>query len=180
MKKNLAIMALAFSGAAFAGGFANVDVEHVTDRTTGDKSTAQYVRAGTQLGNYNVGLQSRTSRANDGGTMFNSLETYVGKSVGAFSPFVGVGYDNGLNGARGGQYTYGVVGVNAGTKVGPGYAMGGIKTRVNWDHDNPKQTVVFANYSIPVAKQVSVGLGVSRSSQDIKERGLSAGVTVAF
>ena len=180
MKKYLAILALAFTGASFAGGFANVDVEHVTDRSTGAKSTAQYIRAGTELGGYNVGLQSRTARANDGGTMFNSLETYVGKSIGAFSPFVGVGYDNGLNGARGGQYTYGVVGVNAGTKVGPGFAMGGVKTRVNWDHDNPKQTVVFANYSIPVAKQVSVGLGVSRSSQDIKERGLSAGVTVAF
>lgn len=180
MKKNLAILALAFSGVAFAGGFANVDVEHVTDRTTGAKSTAQYVRAGTEINGLNVGLQSRTARSNDGGTMFNSLETYVGKSIGAFSPFVGVGYDNGLNGALGGQYTYGVVGLNAGAKVGPGFAMAGVKTRVNWDHDKPKQTVTFVNYSVPVTKQVSVGLGLSRSQQDIKERGMSAGVTVAF
>jgi len=181
MKKfAIATILAAVTGIASAGGFINADVEHVTDRASGAKSTVQYVRGGATIEGINYGFQSRTARYNDGSGMYNSLEGYVGRSYGPFSPFVGVGYDNGKNGAVNGQYTYGVVGLNAGTKVGPGFALAGAKTRVNWDHDNPKQTVLFAGYSVPVTKQVSLGVGLSRSYQDIKERGVNAGVTVAF
>lgn len=179
--KKIAIVALAaLSFAATAADFVSIDVDHVTDRTTHQKSTAEYIRAGKEINGIQYGLQSRTARYADNTGMFNSLELTAGKSVGVFSPFAGVGFDNGKNGVVGGQYQYGVVGVTAGTKVGPGFLLGGIKTRVNWDHSNPKQTVEFASYSIPVAQKVALNVSVSRSDQTIKERALGVGVSVGF
>lgn len=181
MKKiALATILAATVSVANAAGYVNLDVEQVTDRATDAKSAVQYLRAGTQINGVNYGIQSRTSRDADRGGMYNSLEGYVGRTYGYVSPFVGVGYDNGHNGADHGQYTYGLIGAKSTVFVGPGALTAGVKTRVNWDSDNPRQTVVFAGYSVPVTKQVSLGVGVSHSSQDIKERGVNAGVTVAF
>jgi hypothetical protein len=179
--KKIAIATLAaLAFAASAADYASVDVERVTDRVTQAKSVAEYVRVGKEIGGVQYGLQSRTSRPVSGGTMFNSLEVTAGKNVGAFQPFVGIGYDNGTNGALNGQYQYGLVGVTTGLPVGPGYLLGGIKTRVNWDHNNPKQTVEFATYSIPVAQKVSLNLNASRSGQTIKERALGVGIGIGF
>jgi len=58
--------------------------------------------------------------------------------------------------------------------------MAGAKTRVNWDSANPKQSVVFASYDMPVISKVSVGLGVSQSYQDIQERAVGLTVSVGF
>jgi hypothetical protein len=55
-----------------------------------------------------------------------------------------------------------------------------MKTRVNWDSANPKQTVAFAGVSYPLTKSVSVELDVSRSYQDIKEKAAGVGVRVNF
>ena len=166
--------------AASAANFVSLDVETVKDSVTSAKSTAQYLRVGKEVAGLQLGLQSRTSRSGVGGTMFNSLEATAGKAVGQFTPFVGVGYDNGLNGAKNGQYEYGLVGVTTGTGIGPGYLFGGVKTRVNWDSANPKQTVAFGTYSVPVAKNVSVNLNASRSYQTIKESAYGVGLTIGF
>ena len=96
---------------ASAANFVSLDIENVEDSVTSAKSTAQYLRVGKELAGLQLGLQSRTSRSDAGGSMYNSLEATVGKPVGQFTPFVGVGYDNGLNGAKNGQYEYGLVGV---------------------------------------------------------------------
>jgi hypothetical protein len=168
------------AASASAANFVSVDIETVKDSVTNAKSTAQYVRVGKELAGLQLGLQSRTSRADAGGSMFNSLEVTAGKPVGQFTPFVGVGYDNGLNGAKNGQYEYGLVGVTAGRAIGPGYLFGGVKTRVNWDSANPKQTVAFGTYSVPVAKNVSVNFNTSRSYQDIKESAYGLGLTIGF
>jgi hypothetical protein len=45
---------------------------------------------------------------------------------------------------------------------------------------DPKQTVGFAGYTVPVAKDVALNVGVSRSGGDIKERGVSAGLSFGF
>jgi len=174
-------MALAFASTAFAADYASVDVDRVTDRATGQTSLAQYLRVGKEVSGIQLGLQGRTARYDDNTGMSNSLEFTAGKSFGLpVTPFVGVGYDNGKNGAVNGQYTYGLVGLTTGTKVGPGYLMGGVKTRVNFDSANPKQTVTFASYSVPVAKAISVNLNLSHSAQDIQERSLGFGVSVGF
>ena len=165
---------------ASAANFVSLDIENVEVSVTSAKSTAQYLRVGKELAGLQLGLQSRTSRSDAGGSMYNSLEATVGKPVGQFTPFVGVGYDNGLNGAKNGQYEYGLVGVTTGTKVGPGFAFGGVKTRVNWDSSNPKQTVAFGTYSIPLTKAVSVNVNASRSYQDIKESAYGLGLTIGF
>ena len=169
---------------AFAVDFVSVTAEHVTDRATSAKSTVEYVRAGKEINGIQYGLQSRTARSNDGTGLYSSLEGTVGKNytVGAFGvqPFVGAGRDFTKNGASE-PYTYGLVGVNAGLPVGPGYALVGVKTRAGSTEDTrTKQTLTYAQYAYPVAKQVSLTAGLTRSTQDIKERAYSIGVQVGF
>ena len=178
MKKIAIASLIAIAGAVQAGGFVSYGVDQVTDRVSNQQSIAQYVRAGTTLGGFNLGLQNRNARTNDNQSMFNSLELTAGKTVFGINPFVGVGFDNGGAGAK--PYEYGLVGANAGVKVGPGYAMAGAKTRVNWDSTNPKQSVVFVSYDMPVISKVSVGVGVSQSYQDIQDRAVGLTVSVGF
>lgn len=182
MKKIFAILALAVSASAFAVDFVSVDVDNVKSRNGGTDSTAQYVRAGKGFGDYQVNLQSRTARFTDG-VVVNSLETTVANNkvnVLGITPFVGAGHDNGFNG--GASFNYGLVGATYGRPVGPGFALLGVKTRVGSTEDGArtKQTVSFATYSIPVAKNVAFNLNASRSSQDIKEKAFGAGISVGF
>lgn len=183
MKKILAILALATFGTAFAADYVSVDVDSVTGLNGASNSTAQYVRAGKSLGNYQFGLQSRTANFKDGG-LVNSIEVTAANNKVSFArvtPFVGVGHDNGFNGANGSAYTYGLVGVTAGMPVGPGFALVGVKTRVGSDEQNrTKQTVAFATYSIPLVKNVSVNLNASKSYKDIRENALGLGLSFNF
>jgi hypothetical protein len=182
MKKIFAILALAISGTAFAADYVSVDVDNVQGRKGAHDSTAQYVRAGKAFGDYQVGLQSRSARRDDG-LVLNSLETTVANSkigVAGVTPFVGIGHDNGFD--RGQSYNYGLVGATYGRPVGPGFLLLGAKTRVGSTEDGArtKQTVGFTTYSIPVAKNVAFNLNASRSGQDIKEKAFGAGISVAF
>ncbi len=183
MKKILAIVALAISGTAFAADYVSIDVDAVKGVNGAKDSTAQYVRAGKQLGNYQLGVQARTATI-DGGGMLNSLEATVANNRVSFAgvtPFVGVGHDNGFNGATGAAYTYGLVGATYGRPVGPGFALLGVKTRVGSDEaTRTAQTVAFATYSIPLAKSVSVNLNASKSYQDIKENAMGVGLAFNF
>jgi len=181
MKKTILSLSLAVSTTIVsAANFASVDVESVKD-SNGNKSTAQYVRVGKDMGGLNLGLQVRTATLDSGG-MLNSVEGTVGKSVNLvglpISAYAGVGHDNGLNGGT--SYQYGVVGVNTGFKVGPLWAYTGAKTRVNWDSANPSQTLGFAGISYNLSKDVSVNAGVSKSWGDIKETTRGLGLRVNF
>ena len=180
MKKILAILALATLGTAFAADYVSVDVDHVKSNSGYASSTAQYVRAGKEVAGLQLGVQSRTSVSSNGG-MYNSLETTVGKSISGFTPFVGMGFDNGLNGAKNGDFRYTLAGVTTGTPVLGGYALGGLKTRLTSSEANmTHQTVAFGTYSYPVAKGVAVNLNVSKSYQDIKENTYGLGVGFSF
>lgn len=185
MKKFAIAILSALSFGAFAADFVSVSVDHVKDRATDAKSTVQYVRAGKEINGLQYGLQSRAGRRDDGTGLFYSLEGTVGKNVQVagltVTPFVGAGRDLTKNGANE-PYTYGLIGANVGTPVLGGYAMAGVKTRAGstQDGDRTKQTVTFASYAYPVAKQVSLVAGISRSAQDIKERAYSLGVQVGF
>jgi hypothetical protein len=125
-------------------------------------------------------IQQRTGIYQNGGGTFTSLETTVGKSLGPIMPYVGYGYDNGLSGKPATKYDYGIIGANAGMPVGIGYALAGIKTRVNWTDTNPKQTVAWGTYSVPVAKSVSINLNVSKSYQTITENAYGLGIGLKF
>lgn len=183
MKKIFAILAMALFGTAFAADYVSVDVDQVRGLHGAGDSTAQYVRAGKGFGNYQVGLQSRTATLENGG-MLNSLEVTAANNkvnVAGITPFVGVGHDNGFNGAKGAAYTYGLVGATVGRPVGPGFALAGVKTRVGSDEAvRTKQTVAFATYSIPVAKGVSVNLNASKSYQTIQENAVGLGLGFSF
>jgi hypothetical protein len=180
MKKIVLVAALLSAfGIANAANFVSIDVDRVTDTKTKVQSTSQYVRAGYDFGGLNYGLQARTSVYENNG-MFNSVEGTVGKSFGPFTPYVGVGHDNGFNGARGKDYQYGLVGVTAGVPVGPVYAFTGVKTRVNFQDNTPSQTLGFVGVSYPLTKAVSVSASVTASRQDIKENAFGVGVRVGF
>lgn len=183
MKKILAIVALALAGTAFAADYVSVDVDTVKGVDGASNSTAQYVRAGKGFGVYQLGLQARTATV-DGGGLLNSLEATVANNslnVAGITPFVGVGYDNGFNGARDANYTYGLVGATYGRPVGPGFALLGAKTRVGSNEGTrTKQSVVFTTYSIPVTKGVAINLNASKSYQDIKENAYGLGLGFSF
>lgn len=181
MKKFLAALAMLSATSAFAANYVSVDVDRVNGVGHGAKdSVAQYVRAGTELGGIQWGLQSRTARTETNNQLFNSMEITGAKSIGFLSPFVGVGRDNGLNGAN--PYNYGLVGATTGFKVGPGFTLLGAKTRVGTTEDGPrtKQTVAFATYSIPVSKTVSLNINASKSYQTIKENSVGLGLGFKF
>ena len=182
MKKLIALLALA-SSTAFAADYVSVDVDHVQGRQGASNSQAQYVRAGKSIGDMQLGLQSRTATV-DGGGMLNSLEATVANNkinLGGITPFVGVGHDNGFNAARGAAYTYGLVGATYGVKVGPGFALAGVKTRVGSDEAHrTKQTVAFGTYSLPLTKTVALNFNASRSGQDIKENAYGLGLGFSF
>ena len=182
MKKILAILALAVSSSAFAVDYVSVDVDNVLGRNGGKDSTAQYVRAGKEIGGIQFGLQGRTATMKDNSGMLSSVEVTAAKNsinVLGITPFVGVGHDNGFNGGT--PYNYGLAGATTGFKVGPGFTLLGVKTRVGTTAAvETKQTVAFATYSIPVAKGVAVNLNASRSYQDIKEDAFGLGLGFSF
>ena len=181
MKKIAIATAIALAaGLASAADYVTVDVDHVKSNSGYASSTAQYVRAGKEVAGLQLGLQSRTSVSSSGG-MYNSLETTVGKNISGFTPFVGMGFDNGLNGAKNGDFRYTLTGVTTGTPVAGGYLLGGVKTRLTSTEANmTHQTVAFGTYSYPVAKGVAVNLNVSKSYQDIKENAMGLGVGFSF
>ena len=182
MKKLLIASALVLASvAASAANFVQIEQENVQARQNGDAdSKATYLRAGKDIGDYSLGFQSRTARFSTA-SIANSLEATVANknvSVAGITPFVGMGHDFGGTGAG---FNYGLVGATTGVKVGPGFALAGVKTRVMRQNDaDPKQTVAFESYAYPVAKNVDFTVGVSRSGQDIKERGVSAGLSFGF
>ena len=181
MKKILIATLTTLAFAAQAANYIQVEQENVQARLKdGSDSAVTYLRAGKDFGDYNVGLQSRTARFDNGGTA-TSLETYLSNkkvSVLGVTPFVGVGHDFGSSTSR--AYNYGLVGATTGVKVGPGFAMVGVNTRVDTNADDPKQTVGWVSYAHPIAKNVALTVGLSRSGETIKERGVSAGVSFGF
>jgi hypothetical protein len=184
MKKFAIAMLTALSFGAFAADFVSVSVEHVKNRSDDSKSTVEYVRAGKEINGLQFGLQSRSARSNDGTGLYSSLEGTVGKNYGVagfnVTPFVGAGRDLTKNGASE-PYTYGIVGANIGKPVLGGYALAGVKTRAgSTETDRTKQTLTYAEFAYPVAKNLALTAGVTRSTQDIKERAYSVGVSVGF
>lgn len=172
------IMALA-AVASHAANFVQVEQENVSGRKGTSDSDATYVRAGKDFGNYTLGLQSRTAKFTNN-TIANSIETTVANknvSVMGITPFVGVGHNFTNNGS---SYNYGLVGATTSMKVGPGFVLAGVKTRVGTGAGEPKQTVGFTSYNLPVAKDVTLSAGLSRSGQTIKEKGVNVGLSFGF
>lgn len=181
MKKLLLALSLASAfGTAQAANFVSFDIDQVKDTRSKAESTAQYFRAGKDVAGVNLGVQVRTAVFDKGG-MLNSVETTVGKDIiKGINTFAGIGYDNGFNGKVNGDFTYGLVGASTGAPIGSMWGYAGAKTRVNWDDNNPKQTVAFAGVSYPIAKHSSVSVGISRSWQDITEKAVSVGLRLSY
>lgn len=178
MKKLIACSLIAFASVASAANFATVDYDNVITRTGAEGSKATTLRVGKELEGLQLGLQARTSKGNVTGNLGGSIEGTVGKNIGGFTPFVGVGHDFGIN--NGPVQNYGLVGAQYGTKVGPGFALAGVKTRVLTNTTDTKQTVAYGVYSIPVTKSVAFNLNASRSSQDIKENSYGVGLSLSY
>lgn len=177
MKKIIAILALALTGTAFAADYVSVDVDNVRGLQGASDSNAQTIRIGKGFGDYQLGLQSRLAKFDNGGATTTVEVTGSKKSlnVAGVTPFVGVGHDNLVG------YNYALVGATYGRSIGPGFALLGVKSRVgSTEVVDTKQTVAFATYSIPVAKGVAVNLNASKSYQDIKENSMGLGLAFNF
>lgn len=180
MKKTLLALALAtVAVTSHAANYVSFDVDQVKDTSNKAESTAQYFRAGKDMAGLNWDLQVRTAVFEKGG-MLNSVEATAGKNIVGVNAFGGIGYDNGFNGKVNGDFTYGLVGVRAGAPIGPLYAFSGVKTRVNWDDANPKQTVTWAGVSMPINRSFSVSASISRSMQDIQEKAVGVGLRINY
>lgn len=181
MKKAFLALALTTTVvSSHAANFVSFDVDQVKDTRNGANSTAQYFRAGKDMAGLNWGLQVRTAVFDKGG-MLNSVELTTGKDViKGVNMFGGVGYDNGFNGKVDGNFNYGLVGFSTGVPIGPTWAFGGVKTRINWNDDNPRQTVAYAGVSVPITKQVSASVSASRSYQDIEEKAVGVGLRLSY
>lgn len=182
MKKFAIAILSALSFGAFAADYVSVAVDNVRGRQGASDSTAQYIRAGKGFGDYQVNLQGRTAKFTDGSLKSSVELTTANNKVSAFgiTPFVGIGHDNGSATAQ--SYNYGLVGATYGLQVGPGYLLTGVKTRVGSTEDGArtKQTIGFASYSLPVAKNVAVSLNASRSGDTIKENAYGVGLNFNF
>jgi len=180
LKKIIGATLVALSCAASAADYFSVDIDSVNNQVSGVRSTAQYIRAGKEAGGIQMGVEGRNAVSHAGG-MLNSLEVTGGKNIGAFTPFVGVGFDSGANGARNADYKYGLVGATTGMKFGPGFALAGVKTRIGTTAAvETKQTVVFGTYSFPIVKNVALNLNASKSYQDIQENAFGLGVRISY
>ena len=181
MQKTILAFTLAVAASTSqAANFISFDVDQVTDTRSKEGSTAQYFRAGKDMAGMNLGLQVRTAVFDKGG-MLNSVEATAGKDlIKGVNTYLGIGYDNGFNGKVKGDFTYGLVGLSSGMPLGKAWGFAGAKTRVNWDQDNPKQTVAFLGVSMPINKTTSVSVSASRSYQDITERAYGVGLRLAY
>lgn len=177
MKKIIASSLVVLATAASAANFVSVDYDNVKGRQGANNSDVATVRAGKEVGDLQLGLQARTAKFSNN-DQASSLEATLGKNFGGFTPFVGVGHDFGIN--AGATQNYGLVGAQYGLPVGPGFALAGVKTRVRTNTTDTKQTVTYATYSIPVAKNVAVNFNTSYSAQDIKEKSLGVGLSFGF
>lgn len=178
MKKTILSIALTMGFSTAQAAWISYDLDHVkADAKGGSDSQAHYIRAGGNVAGLNTMMQARTASFDRGG-MVHSLELTAGKQFGPVSPFVGVGHDLGYNGSK--SFQYGLVGVSGGVPIGKLFAYGGAKTRLNWDDNNPKQTVTFIGVSMPITKALSANIGASKSTQDIKETAFGAGIRVNF
>lgn len=180
MKKSLFALTLAIASvASFAADSVSLEVARVSDNDTNAHSQTQTLRVGKDVGALALGLQVRTAVADAGG-LGNSIEGTVGSAFGPVQLFGGLGHDNGLNGARGGAYQYGLVGASVGSKLGALDLSIGVKTRVNWESQAPDQTVAFVSASLPLTKNLSATATLSRSYQDIREDSFGLGLKLAF
>lgn len=178
MKKTILSIAMALGFGTAQAAWISYDLDNVkADAKGGRDSQAHYIRAGGEVIGLNTMMQARTASFSGGG-MVHSVELTAGKPLGLVSPFVGIGHDLGYNGAK--SFQYGLLGVSGGMPIGKLFAYAGAKTRVNWDDNNPKQTVTFIGVSTPITKQLSANFGISKSIQDIKETAIGAGVRVSF
>ena len=178
MKKTILSLALALGFSTAQAGWISYDLDNVkADAKGGSDSQAHYIRAGGTVAGFSTMMQARTASFDRGG-MVHSVELTAGKQLGPISPFVGVGHDLGFNGS--GSFQYGLLGLSGGMPLGKLYAFAGAKTRVNWNDANPKQTVTFVGISMPITKQLSANVGASKSTQDIKETAIGAGIRVTF
>ena len=186
MKKLFIASAMMLTSLFSNAGTIGVDVDHVYNKAAYVGGVAHFLRWNDTIDGINYGLSNRTVRygsnpnssvassklrSSDGWGMWNNFEGSVGKTyniAGSFdlSPYVGLGYDDGQNGAVDKAYWYGRVGVATGVQIGPGRWNTAITTRVNHEAGHLEHTMWLNNYSIPLNNQISINIRASRGWQN--------------
>ena len=178
LKKTIIALTLGTLMGVASAAVVSYESDRVKDDKTHAEYTAKYLRVNGTMEGLDLGVQARTAVLAKNAGMMNSLELTAGSKVGPVAVFGGVGFDNGLNGVN--PFQYGLVGASTGMKFGVVNTFAGVKTRVNWDSANPKQTVMFAGANMPLVKGLALEAGVSKSYQTIKETAWGLGVSAKF
>jgi len=180
MKKILIALSVMLTSMLTMAQTVGVDVDRVYNRQLKIYGDAHWMRVNATVDGVNYGLLNRTTKYDTGLGLWNNLEGSVGKTLGAFTPFVAAGYDDGRNGGINKAFWYTRVGVGTGFAMGPGRLNLSVNTRVNFEQSDPKQSIVSVVYSVPVSDKVSVSLRVINSYQTIKEDYRGVGLTYRF
>lgn len=180
MKKLFIALSVMLASISATAQTVGLDVDRVYNRQYKIYGDAHWLRVNATVDGINYGVLSRTTKYDTGLGLWNNLEGSVGKTYGAFTPFVAAGYDDGRNGAVNSDFWYTRVGVGTGFNVGPGRLNLGVNTRINFDQSDPKQSIISVVYSVPVTEKFSVSLRVINSYETIAEDYRGIGLTYRF
>jgi hypothetical protein len=185
MKKLLIVLSVMLTSVLATAQSVGVDVDRVYNRELKIHGDAHWLRVNNTVDGINYGVLSRTTKYDTGLGLWNNLEGSVGKTydIGLpfkISPYVAAGYDDGRNGGVNKAFWYTRIGVGTGFDVGTGRLNLGMNTRVNFEQNDPKQSIVSVVYSVPVTEKLSVSLRVINSYQTIKEDYHGIGLTYRF
>lgn len=180
MRKLLLALSLASAvGVAQAATF-GANVERIKDTDSNVSTNVQHLSAAAQVFKMDMNLDVR-SQMQDSEFHLKSAEVTLGKKLlKHVDVFAGLGHEAGFQGANADKFQYAVVGAKTGMKLGPFDAHAGVKTRVHWEDNKPKQTHLFAGLAHPLTKQMTLHVNASKSYQDVKENAFSAGLSYKF
>lgn len=180
MRKLLLALSLASAVGVAQAATVGLNVERIKDTDTSVGTNVQHVHAATKMFKMDMNLNVRSQMEDKDFHLKNAELTLGKKLLKRVDVFAGLGHEAGFQGANADKFQYALVGAKTGMKLGPFDAHAGVKTRVNFDGDKPKQTHLFAGLAHPLTKAVTLHVNASKSYQDVKENAFSAGLSYKF
>jgi len=180
MRKLLLALTLASAvGVAQAATF-GAHLERVKDTDSNVSNNVQNFHVASKMFKMDMNLNVRSQMEDKEFHLKNAEVTLGKKLLKRVDVFAGLGHEAGYQNTNAEKFQYAVVGAKTGMKLGPFDAHAGVKTRVHWEDNKPKQTHLFAGLAHPLTKAVTLHVNASKSYQDVKENAFSAGVSVKF
>lgn len=180
MRKLLLALSLVSAMSVAQAATFGTNFEKSKDNDSNVSTTLQHFHAKGSMLKMDMNLDVRSQMEDREFHLKNAELTLGKKLLKSVDVFAGLGHEAGFQGANAPKFQYAVVGAKTGMKLGPFDAHAGVKTRVNFDGDKPKQSHLFAGLAHPLTKAVTLHVNASKSFQDVKETAFGAGVSLKF